>query len=79
MNILLKIIFIIVASKAVVVLFLLVNAIIAWFNGAPAIVLPGIGLIITMQFIVILLLIIEIFLIAIAALIWQHISKIRLQ
>jgi len=79
MNILLKIVLVIVAFKAVVVLFLLGNAIIAWLNGAPAIVLPGIGLIITMQFIVILLLIMEIFLIAIAALIWRYTSKIRLR
>ncbi len=79
MNILLKIVLVIVAFKAVVVLFLLGNAIIAWLNGAPAIVLPGIGLIITMQFIIILLLIMEIFLFAIATLIWRHISKTRLQ
>ena len=79
MNILLKIVLVIVAFKAVVVLFLLGNAIIAWLNGAPAIVLPGIGLIITMQFIVILLLIMEIFLITIAAIIWRYISKTRLQ
>ncbi|MBA3783919.1 MAG: hypothetical protein H0X15_00010 [Acidobacteria bacterium] len=79
MNILLKIVLVIVAFKAVVVLFLLGNAIIAWLNGAPAIVLPGIGLIITMQFIIILLLIMEIFLFAIATLIWRYISKTRLQ
>ncbi len=79
MNILLKIIFIVVASKAVVVLFLLGNAIIAWLNGAPAILLPGIGLVISIQLIIMLLFITEIFLIAIAALIWRYISKTRLQ
>jgi hypothetical protein len=79
MDILLKIVLAIVAFKAVVVLFLLANAIIAWLNGAPAIMLPGIGLIITMRFIMVLLLIMEIFLIAMAAIIWRYISKTRLQ
>ncbi len=79
MNILLKVVLVIVAFKAVVVLFLLGNAVIAWLNGAPAILLPGIGLVVTIQFVVILLLIMEIFLIAIATLIWRYISKTRLQ
>ncbi len=79
MDILLKIVLVIVAFKAVVVLFLLVGAIIAWLNGAPAILLPGLGLVITTQFIVILLLMVEIFLIAIATLIWRYIAKTRLQ
>ncbi|HXH69387.1 MAG TPA: hypothetical protein VNI60_03470 [Pyrinomonadaceae bacterium] len=79
MDILLKIVLVIVAFKAVVVLFLLVGAIIAWLNGAPAILLPGLGLVITTQLIVILLLMVEIFLIAIATLIWRYIAKTRLQ
>jgi len=79
MKILLKFVLIIVAFKAIVVLFLLGNAVIAWLNDAPAILLPGIGLVVTMRFIVILLLAVEIFLIAIAAFVWQYISKTRLR
>ena len=79
MNILLKIVLVVVAFKAVVVLFLLGNAIIAWLNGATAILLPGIGLVISIQLIIMLLFITEIFLIAIAALIWRYISKTRLR
>ncbi|MGI8642448.1 MAG: hypothetical protein ACR2MG_21165 [Pyrinomonadaceae bacterium] len=79
MNLLLKIILVISAFKAVVVLFLLVGAIAAWLNGAGSILLPGLGLIISIQMIIILLLMTEIFLVAIIAILWRFISRIRLK
>jgi len=79
MNILLKTILVISAFKAFIVLLLLVGAIIAWLNDAPSLLLPGLGLIITMRLIVFLLLALEIFLVAIAAILWRFISKPRLR
>ncbi len=79
MNLLLKIILVISAFKAVIVFFLLVGAIIAWINGAPSILLPGLGLIVTARMIVILLLTAEIFLIAVIAILWRFISRMRLK
>jgi len=79
MNLLLKIILVISAFKAVVVLFLLVGAIAAWLNGAGSILLPGLGLIISIQMIIILLLMTEIFLVAIIAILWRFISRMRLK
>jgi hypothetical protein len=79
MKILLKIILVISAFKAVIVLLLLIGAIIAWINGAPNILLPGLVLVISMRLIVILLLVVEIFLVTIVAFIWRYISKMRLQ
>ena len=79
MKILLKIVLVISVFKAVIVLLLLIGAIIAWLNGAPAILLPGLGLIVTMRLIVFLLVVVEIFLVAIVAFIWRYISKMRFQ
>lgn len=79
MNILLKIVFAVSAFKAAIVFLLLVGAIIAWMNGSPSLLLPGLGLIITARFIVFLLFTAEIFLIAVAAFAWRRISKTRLQ
>lgn len=79
MKILLKIILVISAFKAVIVLLLLIGAIIAWINGAPSILLPGLDLIVSMRLIVILLLVVEIFLVAIVAFVWRYISKTRLR
>ncbi len=78
MNKLLKIVLVILILKASVVFLLFVGALTAWMNGAPAVLLPGLGLVITMQFMVIALLITEIFLIAIAAIVWRQLSKTRL-
>ena len=48
MNKLLKIVLVIFILKAAVVFLLFVGALTAWMNGAPAILLPGLGLVVTM-------------------------------
>lgn len=78
MNKLLKIFLVILILKAAVVFLLFVGALTAWMNGAGSILLPGLGLIISMEFVVIALLLTEIFLIAIAVIIWRQFSKMRL-
>lgn len=79
MKILLKIILVISAFKAVIVLLLLIGAIIAWISGVDNVLLPGLGLIVGMPFIIFLLLTAEIFLVAFAAFVWRYISKTRLR
>ncbi len=79
MKILLKIILVISAFKAVIVLLLLIGAIIAWISGAGSVLLPGLGLIVAMPLVIFLLLVVEIFLVAIVAFVWRQISKTRLQ
>ncbi len=77
-NKLLKFVLAVLILKAAVVFLLFVGALTAWMNGAGSILLPGLGLIISVQFMVIALLMTEIFLIAIAAIIWRMLSKTRL-
>lgn len=75
MNKLLKIVLVILILKAAVVFLLFVGALAAWLNGGGSILLPGIGLIISVDFVLIALLMSEIFLIAIAAVVWRQLSK----
>jgi uncharacterized membrane protein (DUF485 family) len=77
-NKLLKFVLAVLILKAAVVFLLFVGALTAWMNGGGSILLPGLGLIISVQFIVIALLMTEIFLIAIAAIVWRMLSKTRL-
>ncbi len=79
MNFLLKIILAVTIFKAVLVFILLVGAIIAWISGASSIILPGLGLVVSMQFVAIVLLGMEIILLTIAAILWRTISKMRLR
>ena len=78
MNKLLKIVLVILILKASVVFLLFVGALTALMNGGGSILLPGLGLIISVEFVVIALLMTEIFLIAIAVIIWRQFSKTRL-
>ena len=73
-----KAIFIIAVIKAIVISFLLVAAIILGV-GKMNILLPGLGLVISGSLIISLLIAAEIFLIALAALLWRYISKTRLR
>ncbi len=75
MDLLLKIVLAVSAFKAVIVFLLLIGAIIAWINGASAILLPGLGLIISIQLIIILLLAAEILLAAIVAFLVFKLTK----
>ncbi|MEO8072436.1 MAG: hypothetical protein ABI686_04235 [Acidobacteriota bacterium] len=78
MNKLLKIVLVVLILKASVVFLLFVGALAAWMNGGGSVLLPGLGLIISIDFIVIALLMTEILLIAIAAIVWRQLSKTRL-
>ncbi|MEP7038899.1 MAG: hypothetical protein ABI891_11210 [Acidobacteriota bacterium] len=78
MNKLLKIVLVVLILKASVVFLLFVGALTAWMNGGGSVLLPGLGLIISIDFIVIALLMTEILLIAIAAIVWRQLSKTRL-
>lgn len=77
-NKLLKIVLVVLILKAAVVFLLFLGAFSAWMNGGGSILLPGLGLIISVQFIVTALLMTEIFLIAIAMIVWRESSKTRL-
>ncbi len=77
-NKLLKLVLAVLILKASVVFLLFVGALTAWMNGGGSILLPGLGLIISVQFIAIALLMTEIFLIAMAAIIWRMLSETRL-
>ena len=74
MNFLLKIILAVTVFNAVVVFILLIGAIIAWTSGASNIILPGLGLVVSTQFVAILLLGMEIILLTIIAILWRTIS-----
>ncbi|CAN5692681.1 hypothetical protein BH18ACI1_BH18ACI1_00680 [soil metagenome] len=75
MDLLLKIVLAVSAFKAVIVFLLLIGAIIAWINGASAILLPRLGLIISIQLIIVLLFVTEFFLVAIVALLIFKLTK----
>lgn len=79
MNFLLKVILAVTVFKTIFVAMLLVGAIIAWFSGAGSIILPGLGLIVSMPVLVILLLAMEIVLVTIAVILWRTVSKMRLR
>lgn len=79
MNFLLKNFLAVTVFKAILVFLLLVGAIIAWFSGAGSIILPGLGLIVSMPFLVILLLGMEIVLVTISVILWRTVAKMRLR
>ena len=75
----LKIFLVISVIKTIIVSLLLVGAIILWISGGDSILLPGLGLVISIPFIIILLAAAEILLISIVIFLWRQISKSRLQ
>ncbi len=77
-NKLLKFVLVILILKAAVIFLLFVGTLTAWMNGGGSVLLPGLGLIISIEFIAIALLMTEIFLITIAAIVWRMLSKTRL-
>ena len=79
MNFLLKIILAVTVFKAVLVFLLFVGAIVAWVSGAGGVVFPGLGLIVSMQFLAVVLLGMEIILVTIAVILWRTVSKISLK
>ena len=79
MDFLLRIIFVILIIKAFIVFLLLAGAVMLWISGVDNILFPGLGLVISVPFIIILLLMAEVFLVAILAFLRRYISKIRLQ
>lgn len=79
MKFLIKAILVIAVIKTIIVSLLLIGAIVLWLGGADNILLPGLGLVISVPFVLILLLMAEIFLVVIAVLLWRNIAGTRLQ
>ena len=77
-NKLLKFVLVILILKASVVFLLFVGALSAWLSGGGSILIPGLGLIISIDFVVFTLLMTEIVLISIAVVVWRLLSKTRL-
>jgi len=79
MKFLIKAILVIAVIKTIIVSLLLIGAIVLWLGGADNILLPGLGLVISVPFVLILLLMAEIFLVVIAVLLWRNIAGTRLR
>ncbi len=75
----LKAILVIAVIKTIIVSLLFIGAIVLWVGGADNILLPGLGLVISVPFLLISLLVAEIFLVAIVVFLRRYIAKTSLQ